>query len=82
MLIIPLLTSRDSLVVRTLRCGRNNPGSNPGHGIKFLHTCFEFIVFFLLLFIDFYFIIFLNSIFQVSDLEQFCATNWIFPAGV
>ena len=25
-------TSRDRLVVRTLRCGRNNPGSNPGHG--------------------------------------------------
>ena len=25
--------SRDRLVVRTLRCGRNNPGSNPGYGI-------------------------------------------------
>ena len=24
--------SRDRLVVRTLRCGRNDPGSNPGHG--------------------------------------------------
>ncbi|GBP84593.1 hypothetical protein EVAR_68859_1 [Eumeta japonica] len=24
--------SRDRLVVRTLRCGRSNPGSNPGHG--------------------------------------------------
>lgn len=23
---------RDSIVVSTLRCGRNNPGSNPGHG--------------------------------------------------
>ena len=23
---------RDRLVVRTLRCGRSNPGSNPGHG--------------------------------------------------
>ena len=23
---------RDGLVVRTLRCGRINPGSNPGHG--------------------------------------------------
>ena len=22
-----------SIVVSTLRCGRNNPGSNPGHGI-------------------------------------------------
>ncbi|KRX18173.1 hypothetical protein T07_6682 [Trichinella nelsoni] len=27
--------SRDRLVVRTLRCGRNNPGSNPGHGRTF-----------------------------------------------
>ena len=27
--------SRDRLVVRTLRCGRNNPGSNPGHGMFF-----------------------------------------------
>ena len=26
------LDSRDRLVVRTLRCGRSNPGSNPGHG--------------------------------------------------
>ena len=26
---------RDRLVVRTLRCGRNNPGSNPGLGILF-----------------------------------------------
>ena len=28
-------TGRDRLVVRTLRCGRSNPGSNPGHGIFF-----------------------------------------------
>ena len=27
-----LSVSRDRLVVRTLRCGRNNPGSNPGLG--------------------------------------------------
>ena len=26
------MASRDRLEVRTLRCGRNNPGSNPGHG--------------------------------------------------
>ncbi len=25
--------SRDRIVVSTLRCGRNNPGSNPGLGI-------------------------------------------------
>ena len=24
---------RDRIVVSTLRCGRNNPGSNPGHGM-------------------------------------------------
>ena len=29
------IASRDRLVVRTLRCGRNNPGSNPGHGTIF-----------------------------------------------
>ena len=28
------LVSRDRLVVRTLRCGRSNPGSNPGHGMQ------------------------------------------------
>ena len=34
--------SRDRLVVRTLRCGRSNPGSNPGHGNIFslLHTVY------------------------------------------
>ena len=25
---------RDRIVVSTLRCGRNNPGSNPGHGMS------------------------------------------------
>ena len=29
----PYFNCRDRLVVRTLRCGRSNPGSNPGHGI-------------------------------------------------
>ncbi|KAL1116643.1 hypothetical protein AAG570_005115 [Ranatra chinensis] len=28
------VAGRDRLVVRTLRCGRNNPGSNPGHGTR------------------------------------------------
>ena len=27
------MPGRDRLVVRTLRCGRSNPGSNPGHGM-------------------------------------------------
>ena len=30
-----IISSSDRLVVRTLRCGRSNPGSNPGHGIVF-----------------------------------------------
>ena len=30
------IASRDRLVVRTLRCGRSNPGSNPGHGSDIL----------------------------------------------
>ena len=34
------LARRDRIVVSTLRCGRNNPGSNPGHG-----TCFYKIFF-------------------------------------
>ena len=35
---------RDRLVVRTLRCGRSNPGSNPGHG-TFFPFCFSLIYF-------------------------------------
>jgi hypothetical protein len=30
--LVTFLSGRDRLVVRTLRCGRSNPGSNPGHG--------------------------------------------------
>ncbi len=29
--------SRDRIVVSTLRCGRNNPGSNPGHDTDFFY---------------------------------------------
>ena len=36
---VEVRAGRDSLVVRTLRCGRNNPGSNPGHGIEILYFC-------------------------------------------
>ncbi len=32
----------DPLEVRTLRCGRNNPGSNPGHGILFAYHIYIF----------------------------------------
>ena len=30
----------DGLVVKTSRCGREDPGSNPGRGIKFFLTIF------------------------------------------
>ena len=37
--------SRDRLVVRTLRCGRSNPGSNPGHGMdKFFFLSKQIII--------------------------------------
>ena len=31
--------SRDRIVVSTSRCGRDNPGSNPGHGIGTHYSC-------------------------------------------
>ena len=44
------LVSRDRIVVSTSRCGRDNPGSNPGHGkalVAFMasgwHNFFHFI---------------------------------------
>ena len=49
--IIPFLYSphqsicRDSIVVSTLRCGRNNPGSNPGHGTFFFMDQISFFFF-------------------------------------
>jgi hypothetical protein len=45
-MIIHISSSRDRLVVRTLRCGRSNPGSNPGHGSvkSLLRQRFFFIV--------------------------------------
>ena len=30
------LVCRDRIAVSTLRCGRSNPGSNPGHGTHVL----------------------------------------------
>ena len=32
-MVAELAFGRDRIVVSTLRCGRNNPGSNPGHGM-------------------------------------------------
>ena len=42
--VAPIVAGRDRLEVRTLRCGRNNPGSNPGHGTfynYFFFVCFH-----------------------------------------
>ena len=39
------MVSRDRLVVRTLRCGRSNPGSNPGPGMFFLVLLTFFVYF-------------------------------------
>ena len=41
LLSVSLHNSRDRIVISTLRCGRSNPGSNPGHGnARFLFTFF------------------------------------------
>ena len=51
---------RDRLVVRTLRCGRSNPGSNPGHGTLFFrfYSLFYFShnYYFLFVYFGFYFL--------------------------
>ena len=31
---------RDRIVVSTSRCGRDNPGSNPGHGRDAVNLCY------------------------------------------
>ena len=54
----------DRLAVRTLRCGRSNPGSNPGHGKSYV---FIFIHLFIYLFILSYF---LKSFFNYSVFEK------------
>ena len=53
----------DRLVVRTLRCGRSNPVSNPGHGKFYV---FIFIHLFIYLFILSYFLksFFIYSVFE------------------
>ena len=61
--LVPVV-GRDRLVVRTLRCCRSNPGSNPGHGTFFsfliLYSIF-LITIFLLLFVYFGFYYNLNQ---------------------
>ncbi len=37
----PISPGRDSIGVSTSRCGRDDPGSNPGHGIFILKTFFN-----------------------------------------
>ena len=63
--------SRDRIVVSTLRCGRNNPGSNPGHGT--LRNFFPISGFFF--FLSFYFLfIFYNWSVQFTFVtyDPFC----------
>ena len=38
-LFISWQNGRDRIVVSTSRCGRDNPGSNPGHGRKSIKLC-------------------------------------------
>ena len=44
---------RDRIVVSTLRCGRNNPGSNPGHGKDDMCACMQSICYILFLWFKF-----------------------------
>ena len=49
-------SGRDRIVVSTLRCGRSNPGSNPGHGSSsglLLCFCFNLPTAFLVHFLQF-----------------------------
>ena len=47
--------SRDRIVVSTSRCGRDNPGSNPGHGISCECRRHGTAELFFLSFLDFFF---------------------------
>ena len=49
-------SGRDRIVVSTSRCGRDNPGSNPGHGINRSQAYIFIIIFFfnLVLFFSLY----------------------------
>ena len=62
--------SRDRLVVRTLRCGRSNPGSNPGPGIFSCFLAFFWLSFF---FVFAYFSFWLNSL---NSIDSFCLFVW------
>ena len=42
--IVSRRTGRDRIVVSTSRCGRDNPGSNPGHGITTALPAFFFFI--------------------------------------
>ena len=43
------ISGRDRIVVSTSRCGRDNPGSNPGHGMPALLSISRSTIFFFLL---------------------------------
>ena len=52
---VEALCRRDRIVVSTLRCGRNNPGSNPGHGTLYVKLSSFFSFFSLFFFKSFHF---------------------------
>ena len=67
--------SRDRIVVSTLRCGRNDPGSNPGHGT----CCFNMMIYIfptavmssLVLICDVMFLSSVFGLFHLSSLYSF-----------
>ena len=62
------MARRDRLVVRTLRCGRSNPGSNPGPGIS---------SFLLFLNVDVFFFLFSSFVFLLYNAREQTITKEI-----
>ena len=46
------ISGRDRIVVSTSRCGRDNPGSNPGHGMPALLSISRSTIFFFCCYLD------------------------------
>ena len=68
------MARRDRLVVRTLRCGRSNPGSNPGPDICLLLFIITIVVIIIILII-FYgiclFFIFFLLLYNATEQQQY-----------
>ena len=78
------MARRDRLVVRTLRCGRSNPGSNPGPGMSVL--VYFFFPFALFVYICFSFSLVLIFLFFLSVLNHLkrmgCCCFFFFLKGI